>query len=242
MKTQKFRKILIICVLFSMLILSACQVNLITEIDKNGSGTYVQEIGFQEDEASVSGFNLADEDFCAVQYTELPGGTSIRQEIRADNEIWCIYETPFETLDDLGKIYSATDTRINNLSMQDGLITYDITIDLSNDSGMDMGGDIFWKVTLPGSITENNADEQDKNTLTWKLVLGEVNRINAVSKINGLNLNFDDENGIWYIFGGLAGIVFCCLVPLVIAGIIIILIIRKKKNHPADPVTSVSQA
>ena len=237
MKSQKLAPFFLLVLL--ALLLSACQVNFITDIKSNGSGTYIQEIGFQGDEASMAGLSDGGEDFCAKQNEELPPGTSIRQETRNENETWCIYETPFKSIEDLKAIYGMTDTRINEISIADGKLTYDISLDLSGDSGAPMGADIFWIVNMPGKLVENNASEQIDNTLKWKLLGGQVNNIRAVSEVGGFSLDLGGDV-IWYIFGGGAFLCLCCFVPLVI-GAIIFFLLRKKQASSAGPssVTSV---
>ena len=216
-------------IISAALLLSACQVNFITDISKNGSGTYIQEIGFQGDEASMGGLSSAGEDFCANQNDTLPPGTITSQETRNEDETWCVYETPFDSLEDLGSIYSLTDTKINALSLEEGTLTYDISLDLTSDGDAPMGADIYWKVTLPGSITDHNANEVDGNTLTWKLRGGELNNIQASSEVGGINFDFDGDETLLYVVGSLIGVVFCCAVPLVIGGIVFF-ILRRRKN------------
>lgn len=211
------------------LLLSACEVNFITDIKSDGSGIYIQEIGFQGDEASLAGMSAGDEDFCAGQNEEMPPNTTTRQETRNEDETWCIYETPFASINDLVAIYGATDAQINDISLSDGILIYDITLDLSGDSGAPMGADIYWIVTLPGTITETTATEQIDNTLTWKLRGGEVNEIRAVSEVGGLNLDLGGDV-LLYILGGGVFLCLCCLVPLVIGGVAFFLIRRKKQS------------
>lgn len=236
MNTHRTKSLLIITTFLLALLLSSCKVNFITTIEKNGSGTYVQEIGFQGDEASMAGLSAGDEDFCAKQNQELPPNTTIRQETRNENETWCVYESSFETLDDLKAIYGMTDTYINDISLADGILTYDITLDLSGDSGAPMGADIFWIITLPGTITETTATEQDGNTLTWKLRGGEINDIRAVSEVGGSGFG----NAIWYVFGGGVFLCVCCFVPLVIGGAAFFLIRRNKNRAEASEETVVN--
>lgn len=228
-----------------VLLLSACEVNFITAFEQDGSGVYTQEIGFESDEAISSGLNPDDEEFCSNQGNSLPPGTTTRKETREDASVWCIYETPFDSVEDLQSIYATTDTQINTLTLEDDTLTYDITLDFSQDSEMAVGMDITWKVTMPGKIIDSNAAEQDGKTLTWILVAGQMNQIYAVSDVggSGFDLNMDlgldeGENGaILTILGSLAGVFCCCIVPIVVAGIAILLIRRKKKA--ADlPVTS----
>lgn len=229
MKKRKFVFVAIFIAL--VLLLSACQVNFITEINGNGSGKYVQEIGFQGDEASMAGLSSTGENFCASQNEEIPPGTSIRQETRNETETWCIYETAFKSLDELKAIYSTTDTLINDISLADGQLTYDITLDLGGDSSAPMGAEMTWVVTMPGNIIENNATEQNGNTLTWKLLGGQVNNIRAVSEVGWPGLGGDT---LWYILGGGAFLCLCCFVPLVIGGVAFFLVRRNKKTPPTD--------
>ncbi len=234
MKTRLTKRLLISISLLVILLLSACKVNFITDIENNGSGTYAQEIGFQGDEATMAGLSAGDENFCAKQNEQLPPNTSIRQETRNENETWCIYESSFESLESLKAIYGITDTRINDISLADGKLTYDISLDLSGDSSAPMGADISWIVTLPGKIIETNATQQEGNTLTWTLLGGQVNNIRAVSEVSGFNLS---NNTILYIAGGTAFLCLCCFVPLVIAAVIFF-VLRKKKDSAPEESTS----
>jgi hypothetical protein len=227
---MKTKKPLFALFILTALLLSACQVNFITDIESNGSGTYTQEIGFQGDEASMAGLSDGGDDFCANQNEELPPGTSIRQETRNEDETWCIYETPFNSIEDLKAIYGATDTRINDISLVDGKLTYDISLDLSSDSSDVPMADIFWTVSMPGKIVENNASEQIDNTLKWTILAGQVNEIRAVSEVGGLSLDLG-KSVIWYILGGGVFLCLCCFVPLLIGGVAFFLIRRKKTSE-----------
>lgn len=228
MRTKNLASCLLGLSILLALALGACQVNIKTDIDKNGAGTYTQEIGFQGDEASLSGLSVGEDDFCATQMENLPPNTTIRQETRNEDETWCVYESRFDSLEDLRSIYGMTDTQINTLEMVDGTLRYDITLDLQGGGSAPMGADLFWQVTLPGKIMENNADEVDGNTLTWKLRGGELNSIQAGSQVGGLNFDFGDKNSIIYIIGGVVAIACCCIVPIII-GVVIFLLVRKKK-------------
>jgi predicted small secreted protein len=227
MKTRKPRTLLIALLFAVAFLLSACQVNFITDIKSDGAGVYSQEIGFKSDEASMAGLNAGDENFCTSQNNELPPGTTTRQETRNKDETWCIYETPFKSLDDLKAIYGTTDTLINDISLTDGKLTYDISLDLGSDSSnMPTGSDIFWIVTMPGRITENNATEKDGNTLKWKLLIGQANKIHVVSNTGGLSIGGDSN---WYLIGG-AALCLCCIVVLIIIGVVVFIVLRRKKN------------
>jgi hypothetical protein len=233
MKKRKSQFLLIALFAVVVLLLSACQVNFITDIKNDGSGLYTQEIGFQNDEASMAGLTEGDENFCASQNNELPPNTEIRQETRNDNETWCIYETAFTSLDDLKAIYGSTDTRVNDISSADGIFTYDIDLDLGTDSSsMPSGGVLTWTVIMPGKVNENNATQQDGNSLKWDLKVGEVNNIRAVSTTSGgLNLG---GNTPWLI----GGACMCmCLIALVVIGVVAFFVVRnnKKKVAASEP-------
>jgi hypothetical protein len=222
---MKIRKLfLFFAIALLAILLSACKVNFITEINGNGSGKYVQEIGFQGDEASMAGLSSTGEDFCASQNEQIQPGTSIRQETRNEDETWCIYETPFDSLEELKSIYGATDTRINDISLADGNLTYDITLDLGGDSAAPMGADMTWTVVMPGKVVETNAATQDGNTLSWKLLGGAVNQIHAVSEVGMFS-----GNTLLYVLGGGAVLSLCCLGLLVVGGVAFFLVRRNKK-------------
>lgn len=227
---MKVRKLFIIfAIALTAILLSACKVNFITEIDANGSGKYVQEIGFQGDEASMAGLSSAGEDFCASQNQDLLPGTVIRQETRNEDETWCIYETEFASLEELKTIYGTTDTSVNDISLADGKLTYDIILDLSGDSEAPMGADLMWSVVMPGNIIEHNATTQDGNTLSWKLLGGAVNQIHAVSEVGVFS-----GNTLLYVLGGGAVLSLCCLGLLVVGGVAFFLVRRNKKATPSE--------
>jgi hypothetical protein len=223
--------------ILAVLLLSACKVNFITDIKSDGSGSYTQELGFTKDEAAMAGLSSggAGEEFCKNANTqgggsELPPGTTIRQETRNGDETWCIFETSFKSLNDLKSVYATTDLQINNLSLADGKLVYDVTLDMSGESGSAPMADIYWLVTLPGKIGDHNATEVDGNTLKWKLLIGQKNNLHAESAVGGFNFDFGGD-WIWYVLGGGALLCLCCIVPLVIAALAFFLIRRKKQSE-----------
>jgi len=236
MKIHKSRFLLILLLTALALVLSACQINFITDIKDNGSGLYSQEIGFQGDEASMAGMTAGDESFCAGQNSTNPPNTVVRQETRNGNETWCIYETAFETLDDLKSIYGLTDMTVNDVSTTDGKFTYDIALDMSSDSSATSaptGSDVYWIVNMPGKITENNATEQSGNTLKWKLQVGQVNNIRAASETGGATLSGIDFGSISpYIYGGAC--LCMCGLALVVIAIVVFLVLRRNKKKAAE--------
>jgi hypothetical protein len=233
MKTRKSQFLIVALFIATALLLSACKVNLITDIKSDGSGAYTQELGFTKDEASMAGLSSesSGKEFCTSANSqsggsELPPGTVVSQEERGDGEIWCIFKTPFTSLDDLRKVYATSDLQINQLSLVDGKVVYDVSIDMSGEganANIPMGN-LYWIVNMPGSITDHNATEVKGNTLKWKLTMGQKNNMRAESNASGFNLGGDT---LWYVFGGVAFLCLCCFVPLVIAGVVFFLMRRK---------------
>ncbi len=217
--------------------LSACKVNFITDIKSDGSGTYTQELGFTKDEASMAGLSgeSSGKEFCTSANSqsggsELPPGTVVSQEERGDGEIWCIFKTPFTSLDNLRTVYATSDLQINQLSLTDGKVVYDVSLDMSGEGSDIPMGEIYWIVPIPGSVTAHNATEVKGNTLKWKMTMGEKNNMRAESQAGGFN--FGGGETLWYVLGGVAFLCLCCFVPLVIVGVVFFLM-RRKKAVPA---------
>jgi len=225
MKNRKTQFLLFALLTVLALVLSACQVNIITAIKNDGSGVYTMEIGFQADEASMTGMDPSDENFCANQNQDTPPGTSIRQETRNGDETWCVYETAFTSLAELKTIYGTSDTRVNDISITAGKLTYDITLDMSGDTSEIPGGNVYWIVTMPGSVIENNATEKDGNTLKWALTAGQENNIRAVSNTGGLDLG---GSTLWYILGGVC--LCLCFIVVIVVAVVVFVLLRRKNN------------
>jgi hypothetical protein len=234
---MKSKTLLFALFILSALLLSACNVNFITEIKSDGSGTYVQEIGLPNEDLESFGMN-ADE-FCEEMEEDAPAGTTARKETRNENETWCIFETSFASLDELKTLYAETETRINDISLVDDTLTYDITLDFSSDESVP-GISVNWIVKMPGKVIESNATEQSGNTLTWKAAMGRENNIRAVSQVGGLasGFNFDFDGKPLPLGVGIAAVLFlclCCFVPLVIGGVAFFLIRKKKTDDSTEP-------
>jgi predicted small secreted protein len=246
---MKSKKLLFALFLLSALLLSACQINTVTEINQDGSGLYKYEFGFSaEDEATLAEFDSSVDDFCSDMGEDLPDGLSFYKETRNENETWCIFEANFASLTELEQIYSETDTRINQLELANGRLTYDLSLDLSGEDDTElMGAEIFWIVKMPGKVLESNAAEQSGDTLTWKLVPGKQNDIRAVSEVGGIgNIGFDFEFDGNPLAAGVAVVFFlclCCVIPLVIGGVAFFLIRKKKASdtpqQPAEEAASI---
>jgi predicted small secreted protein len=229
------KKTILLTALFILtaLLLTACKINVITDIQSDGSGAYIQEFGMTTED--LSGLGMDAESFCDEMGNDMPPGMSARQETR-DKETWCIFETKFASLDELQKLYGETDTRINQIVIADGELIYDVTLDMSGESNAvpGMGLNANWIVKMPGKVTESTATEQNGSTLTWKLALGKENNLRAVSKVGGAGLDLGGD-WVWYLLGSGVFLCLCCFVPLVIGGGAGFYFWRKKQT--AAPVT-----
>jgi len=227
--------------ILTSLLLTACNINVITDIKSDGSGMYIQEIGMPTED--LSGLGMDAESFCKEMSNDMPPGMSARQETRNKDEIWCIFESKFDSLEDLQKLYSETDTRINQMVIAGDELIYDITLDMSGESGSlpGMGLNANWIVKMPGKVIESNATEQDGSTLTWKLQIGKENNIRAVSKVGGAGLGLGGD-WIAYVLGGGVFLCLCCFIPLVIGGGAGFYFWRKKQAAAPEPSTEIPTA
>jgi hypothetical protein len=224
----------------SILFLSGCKANIITRINPDGSGTFVEEIGFTAEEvSSLNSMGTSGTSFCSSTESEMssmPANTVMSEETRGD-ETWCIFEAPFATLEELKSAYGSTDIVINDISLANGKIRYDIGLDMSTgDFGSTTYGllDMKWIVEMPGKVSNHNADEINGSTLTWTLTPGE--NLNMVAESSTSSAT------IWWIIGGMAVLCLCLLVILAV-GLVIFFVVRKNKKAqvPQVPLENINQ-
>jgi hypothetical protein len=210
-----------------ILLSTGCKANLITKINDNGSGVFTQEVGFSADEiATLSGLGN-ETDICGnagSQMENLPTNPKMRQETRGD-ETWCISDVPFVSLNELATMYTGTELLVNDISITDGNIHYDITMDLTSDASQMTGPiQMKWILILPGRVSDHNADEISGSTLTWNLTPGqEINMFAEGSSKGGLSP--------WWIAGGIGLLCLCILVLVIIAVVVIVVLNRNKKKR-----------
>lgn len=226
---MKHKPILLSLLIFSALLLSACTVNIKTVINEDGSGQYITEFGFnEEDKGSLTemGYGSLD-DYCTDAASDMPPNTVMRVEQR-EEEIFCVLTVSYTTLDELKTYYGEGNVEINRLEIVDNIVYYDISVDSSGDTAEGaMAGN--WILVLPGSIQSHNADDKDGNTLTWTIAAGTVEQLQAQSKIGGLNLPD------WMTYLAIALGCLCCLSLLVIIVVVVVLVMRKRSQAPSTP-------
>jgi len=176
------------------LLLNACTIQIATVIKDDGSGSYGFEMGFnQEDQDALAGFDTSPDAFCQEMQSggDLPQGATITTEERG-GEIYCVMQAPFTNLAELRTLYVDGDgVTVNTLEIANGALTYDIDVNMTSGDtgGIDPGAiNMAWKVTVPGTVGNNNADSVEGNTLTWTLTPGQNRNIHVESSTGGFGL------------------------------------------------------
>jgi len=189
------------------LFLSACNVQIETLIDETGAGTAIGifYLGSAELE-EMREQNKTLSEFCQIQMTD---GSRMPMRIH-ENPVACSLNYPFSNLTDISDMYEEllTGVIVNQLKFVDGELIYDIEV---NGSELVTGSPnilyssdslvVEWRVTVPGKVGTNNADQVIGNTLVWNLGPG-ANRIYVESSDGSSALN-----GLLT----LSGIMFTCL-------------------------------
>jgi hypothetical protein len=146
------------------LLVSACGViggEIRTDVGTDEKGTFDLELGFAVEKPE-------DKVNCNAS-TDLPPGAIVTTEDRGDS-IWCTISMPFSNLAQLEELYRGLfkeAMRIDCLTMDSDRLIYDVSL-ISQASGSDKGeASIPWRVTVPGEVGTNNADEVNGQTLTW---------------------------------------------------------------------------
>lgn len=224
MKSTRNKIIIVILASLALLLLSSCTANIITDLKSDGSGLFSQEYIMTKDELISAGITLSDslctEDM-GLDLSDMPPGTTVHQEQSGD-EIRCIFESQFATLDELRTFYTDNmDSTVNDLRIENGKAYYDVTINMGEGSDA-MGFLVYWIVKMPGSITDHNASEQKGNSLTWSLPsTGDFN-VHATSNAGGMS------SSTWWWIAGI-GAACLCMVLLVALVVLVIFLVRRNK-------------
>jgi hypothetical protein len=225
---MKNKVFLFILLAWGALLLSACTVNFHTVINKDGSGDWITEMGFtKSDQESLQSFGYANiEAYCNEAAADLPDNATMTIEQRGE-ETYCVFTASFASLEELRQAYAETDgLTINRLEIVDGVLYYDIAMDMSSDSGdLDSALSTTWMVTMPGTIQNHNAPQIEGNKLIWPLASGQVVSIQAQSKISGFALTGDTTTWITVALGCL-----CCLIILIVVAVVVFLVVRNKRQ------------
>jgi hypothetical protein len=229
------------------LLLAACTFQFNTRVEEDGAGALRTEIGFDFfDQQGLSGLGLSPEEFCRDLQTGegLPVDAPITVEERG-SEVWCIVTFAFQDLAELQEIYANMGgVAVNELTLTDTEFVYDVDLEFTGTEA----GDIElpeipitfrWQVTLPGLITDHNADEADGNTLSWEMSLGQAVNVHARSDLTRqpvapLLPGQDGGSRVPVLVLGLLGL--CCCTALVGAlGAGAFFLLRRRPASPPPP-------
>lgn len=232
---MKPKLLLFACLVTASLLLAACNIQVSTSVNPDGSGELKSEIGFTAEEIESFGqlSDSATDDLCSSLQSEagnLPSGATFTQEERGD-ETYCVIAQTFASLDELRELYNDMDVNVNTLQIENGQFVYDMDVDFSDAEGAGIFSLSFeWRLTVPGSVGENNADEVEGQTLIWKLTPGEKVNLHAESSLGLFNFG---SSTVWIV----AGLLLCCLCLVVIAGgaIAFFVLRRRKPSAPGAP-------
>lgn len=195
------RKYLILVAMLAM-VLTACRVESIVtlDIDEDGSALVGAELGYDEEFRQLLGDAGANPDDL---FSDLPefGGDDIVQTERTEGDMTYVgAASRVEDLSQFGTTQAATDVFSSfSYTFDEDSASLDATV--SSDTIGEAGGDLpidpseltddFFRatvvVTMPGTVTEHNADEvRPDGALVWDLPLtgGDV-RVQAASEIGG---------------------------------------------------------
>jgi len=229
-------------ILLAGLLLAACTFQVNTTVTPSGAGELRSEIGFtQSDKDMLKTLDTSPEKFCDEAQTggDLPAGSPVTLEERGD-ETWCVVTVPFKDLAELRTVAydSMEGLTINELELTPTSFTYDVDIAFTGDQGSQLGADqaIFrWQVTAPGTITENNADEVDGNTLTWNLGIGESINVRVVSAISPVDALVGGSGLPGWVIPAVIGLCCCLLLLVAVVMVVVVVMRRRQADNPSPP-------
>lgn len=229
------------------LVTAACKIetNFGAVINADGSGTIVFEVGM-DDEAQEFFMQDTDDPFEDQDLGDLPDARQ-RTERRGDMTFWILEA-------DVEDIRSFQDDIVGEENAMLDSFTITITDDLVTVSGTASAGDTFGgddmgfdpqmledsisaniKITMPGSITDHNADSRDGNELTWRVpVTGGTLNIQAESDPTGTPASGGGGVPIWLIVALVA-----------VVALAVLYFLNKKRTPataPAQPAEGIDEA
>ncbi len=229
--------------LLAGLLLAACTFQVNTTITPSGAGELRSEIGFTaEDKEMLQTIDTSPEKFCADAQSggDLPADAPVTVEERGD-ETWCVVTVPFASLDELRNSYEAMQgVKINSLELTPTGFVYDVDLSFTGDQGNTPGVDqaLFkWQVTVPGTVTDHNADEVDGNTLTWNMAFGESVNARVVTTISPVE-SLTSAGGLpSWVIPSVIGLC-CCLLLLVVIVVVVVVVLQRRKAADMPPPTA----
>jgi hypothetical protein len=165
------------------LVAMACRIetNFGVVINADGSGTIVAEVGLDETAQTLLGDQIGDP-FEGNDLSDVPNAVQ-RTETRGDFLFWII-EVPVDDVTQIeNEVVGADNSLLTSLdvAITDSLVTISANATASEAMGEEVEGfdpaqledalSFNVRITMPGRITSHNADDQEGNTLIWKVPL-----------------------------------------------------------------------
>jgi len=202
------RRLIVFAVLLA-LATAACKLetNFGAVINADGSGTIIGEIGLDDEAAEL--FLEGGDPFDGNELADAPGART-RQERRGDLTYYIVEIDVDDITDAEQQLIDNESSLLSNLdiSVTDDLVTVSGTASADDTLGGESEGfdpavfedsisaSVYF--TMPGAISEHNADRQDGNTLYWDIpVLGGTLDIQAQSDPRGSPASSSDGFPVW---------------------------------------------
>jgi hypothetical protein len=188
---MKTKITLYLVLLIAAYLLTACLISITTNINEDGSGEFGIIYKFTQDDLSqMAGMGMNADTICADMQSQegsMPENYAFKQEKHGD-ETWCVASESFDDLATVKAGFSAAGLIVNTLEIDSGKLTFDANFDLSgqNTSGMEsmpISFSIYYELTVPGKITNNNADSLNGNTAVWALSLSSATSLHLESNL-----------------------------------------------------------
>ena len=179
--TRTFRYL---ALMLGALLLAGCRVAVNTIVNKDGSGELRTSIVFSAEEKQnfESAPNNSGKKICDSLRQDSPPDTVFLEETRGD-ETYCTTLRSFSSLKQLRGLYQGmANVTVNKLELGIGVFTYDVQVDLTPRNGNEAAPN-EWRLTVPGTIGDNNADLIENNTLIWNIEPGEIRTLKAESEV-----------------------------------------------------------
>ena len=179
--TRTFRYL---ALMLGALLLAGCRVAVNTNVNKDGSGELRTSIVFSAEEKQnfENAPNNSGKKICDSLRQDSPPDTVFQEDTRGD-ETYCTTLRSFGSLKQLRGLYQGmANVTVNKLGLSIGVFTYDVQVDLTPRNGNEAASN-EWRLTVPVTIGDNNADLIENNTLIWNIEPGEIRTLKAESEV-----------------------------------------------------------
>ena len=184
-------------VLTAAAMLTSCTFLFDTNLQRDGSGTV--ELGFRvplvEARTMEAIGEISLEEICSEADFGAGSGQSVDGVyVEEDGTISCTAVITFDTVQDLARIYEDYGVDVDTLGKQGQRFEFNAVLDLEDISledviwleDVDVDADIEWRLTMPGTPVDSNADEVDDSTFIWHVIPGERLEMHATSRAGGI--------------------------------------------------------